>query len=69
MTNRLGAGAPIFRVANVRASLAYYVEQLGFTVDWDEGGLISVTRPAACSVAIRFGNANRIMPRPVSIPE
>jgi catechol 2,3-dioxygenase-like lactoylglutathione lyase family enzyme len=48
MTNRLGAGAPIFRVADVRASLAYYVEQLGFTVDWDEGGMVSVTRDRCC---------------------
>jgi hypothetical protein len=44
MTSRFKSPAPILRVADVRLSLAYYVEQLGFTMDWDAGGLISVTR-------------------------
>ena len=44
MTIRFKSPAPILRVANVRASLAYYVDTLGFTMDWDSGGLISVTR-------------------------
>lgn len=44
MGHEFGAAAPIFRVANVRASLEYYVKQLGFSIDWDEGGMASVTR-------------------------
>ena len=44
MAHEFGSAAPIFRVANVRASLNYYVKCLGFSVDWDEGGMASVTR-------------------------
>lgn len=40
----LGAPAPIVRVASVRASLAYYLDQLGFKLDWDGGGIVSVSR-------------------------
>ena len=49
MTARLKPPAPILRVASVRASLAYYVNQLGFTLDWDTGGLVSVSRDR-CSI-------------------
>jgi catechol 2,3-dioxygenase-like lactoylglutathione lyase family enzyme len=36
---------PIFRVQNLRASLDYYVEVLGFKVDWEAPGVIaSVSR-------------------------
>lgn len=40
----LGWPAPILRVADVRASTRYYVDALGFNIDWDEGGLVSVSR-------------------------
>lgn len=40
----LGPAAPIVRVASVRASLAYYVDKLGFKLDWDEGGIAAVSR-------------------------
>jgi catechol 2,3-dioxygenase-like lactoylglutathione lyase family enzyme len=44
-----GSAAPIFRVADLRASLDYYVRVLGFTVDWDYPGIIaSVSRDRCC---------------------
>lgn len=39
-----GPAATIFRVTDVRASVDYYVNALGFTIDWDEGDFVSVTR-------------------------
>ena len=44
MGHEFGAAAPIFRVSNVRASIDYYVNQVGFAVDWDAGGIVSVSR-------------------------
>ena len=44
MGNALGAPAPIFRVADLAASLAYYTEKLGFTQNWGDAGLVSVSR-------------------------
>lgn len=40
----LGGATPIFRVADVEVSLAYYVERLGFAVEWRDGGVASVRR-------------------------
>ena len=39
-----GSPAPIFRVSDVRASLDYYVNCLGFSMDWDDEGMVSVSR-------------------------
>jgi catechol 2,3-dioxygenase-like lactoylglutathione lyase family enzyme len=48
MTNFHGA-CPIFRVANLSASLDYYVNVLGFTIDWEYKRLIaSVSRDKCC---------------------
>ena len=44
MAHEFGSAAPVFRVANVRASLNYYSECLGFSVDWHAEGIASVTR-------------------------
>jgi catechol 2,3-dioxygenase-like lactoylglutathione lyase family enzyme len=44
-----GSAAPIFRVANLDASLDYYVNVLGFTIDWEYKRLIaSVSRDKCC---------------------
>ena len=44
-----GCAAPIFRVANLRASLDYYVQVLGFAIDWNYAGIIaSVSRDRCC---------------------
>lgn len=41
--------APILRVADLRASLAYYIDNLGFELDWEaEGTIASVTRDRCC---------------------
>ena len=44
-----GCAAPIFRVADLTASLDYYVGVLGFTVEWNYEGIIaSVARERCC---------------------
>ncbi len=35
----IGKCVPNLRVANVDASLAFYVDRLGFTMDWDDAGV------------------------------
>lgn len=43
-----GPAAPIFRVGDLRRSLDYYVQRLGFRVDWNEAGIASVSRDRCC---------------------
>jgi catechol 2,3-dioxygenase-like lactoylglutathione lyase family enzyme len=35
---------PILRVQDLDVSRRYYIEKLGFALDWDAGGMISVSR-------------------------
>ena len=42
--NTFGGATPIFCVASLPASIQYYVNALGFKVDWDAGGSVSVSR-------------------------
>ena len=35
---------PILRVEDLEASRRYYIQTLGFSLDWDAGGMISVAR-------------------------
>jgi len=35
---------PILRVENLEASRRYYIQTLGFSLDWDADGMISVSR-------------------------
>jgi hypothetical protein len=35
---------PILRVENLAASRRYYIERLGFSLDWEVEGMISVSR-------------------------
>ena len=35
---------PILRVENLEASRGYYIQMLGFSLDWDADGMISVSR-------------------------
>jgi predicted enzyme related to lactoylglutathione lyase len=44
MTTGFGSPSPIFGVERVRASLDYYMSSLGFSLDWDAGGMVSVSR-------------------------
>jgi len=46
--NTFGAAAPIFPVQSIAASLDYYVEALGFKVNWQVEGFASVSRDRCC---------------------
>jgi catechol 2,3-dioxygenase-like lactoylglutathione lyase family enzyme len=35
---------PILRVEDLEASRRYYIDKLGFSLDWDAGSMISVSR-------------------------
>jgi predicted lactoylglutathione lyase len=35
---------PILRVDDLETSRRYYIQKLGFSLDWDAGGMISVSR-------------------------
>ena len=35
---------PILRVENLAASRAYYLQALGFSVDWETDGMLSISR-------------------------
>ena len=39
-----GPATPIFRVASLRESLDYYVNVLGFKIDWEDVSIASVSR-------------------------
>jgi uncharacterized glyoxalase superfamily protein PhnB len=41
---KTGKAIPILRVADLEASIDYYVAQLGFEVQWRSGGMASVNR-------------------------
>ena len=59
MNGAWGAAAPILRVNDVRASLAYYTEALGFTLDWDDGGMVSVSRGRCTILLTEFAQSQR----------
>ena len=44
MSNTLGGARPILPVADIRASIDYYVNALGFHQDWGDAGFASVSR-------------------------
>lgn len=46
---------PILRVQHLSASIDYYVKVLGFTVDWTDGGMASVSRDR-CSIMLCEGD-------------
>ncbi len=47
--DRLGHAIPVFSVADLAASIDYYVDVLGFTLDWTHpGGVASVSRDDCC---------------------
>jgi len=39
-----GGAIPILRVANLEASIEYYLRQLGFSLEWQSEGFVSVRR-------------------------
>ncbi|HEY3837212.1 MAG TPA: VOC family protein [Bryobacteraceae bacterium] len=48
-SHTLGGATPIFCVASVQASIEYYVKALGFKLNWNAGGFVSVSRDR-CSI-------------------
>ena len=56
---KFGGAAPIFRVENLRASIDYYVNVLGFTVDWEYSDTFaSVSRDRCCIFLCERGQGN-----------
>jgi catechol 2,3-dioxygenase-like lactoylglutathione lyase family enzyme len=43
-----GPATPILRVADLRASTGYYVDILGFKLDWESPYIVSVSRDRSC---------------------
>lgn len=54
----LGGSIPIFRIRNLEASISYYVEQLGFKVDWRTDGFASVSRDRASIMLCEGGQGH-----------
>lgn len=50
---------PIFRVADLAASLAYYVDILGFAIDWRYPTIASVTRDR-CTLFLSVGDQGNV---------
>ena len=50
-----GGAVPIFRVADLAASIAYYVDILGFAVRWQTAGFACVARDR-CSIFLSVGD-------------
>jgi catechol 2,3-dioxygenase-like lactoylglutathione lyase family enzyme len=55
MTN-FHPAAPIFRVADLDASVDYYVRVLGFTVDWEYRRLIASVSRGGCCIFLSEGD-------------
>jgi catechol 2,3-dioxygenase-like lactoylglutathione lyase family enzyme len=49
-TNRFGSPAPIFRVQDVDASIAYFIDALGFELRWRAGNTFACVAQGACSI-------------------
>ena len=46
--SNFGPATPILRVADLRASVSYFVDILGFGIDWETPGFLSVSRDRCC---------------------
>ena len=47
---------PILRVEDLETSRCYYIQTLGFTLDWAVEGMVSVSRDGGGSIAaLEFG--------------
>jgi catechol 2,3-dioxygenase-like lactoylglutathione lyase family enzyme len=47
---------PILRVSNVSASIQYYVDVLGFKVDWQQPGLFACVSRGKCRIFLSQGD-------------
>ncbi|HET8772350.1 MAG TPA: glyoxalase superfamily protein [Thermoanaerobaculia bacterium] len=53
-----GPATPILRVADLRASVGYFVDILGFAIDWETPGFLSVSRDRCCIFLCEGGQGN-----------
>ena len=53
--NTFGGAIPVFRVADVKASREYYVDILGFKVNWEYSYFVSVSRDR-CNIFLSEGD-------------
>ena len=58
-TNPFGSPVPVFRGKNVEASIAYYVDALGFKLRWRMGDFASVVRDE-CEIFLTNDNQSQL---------
>lgn len=58
-TNQLSTAQPIFRVTDMQASIDYYVQKLGFKLDWGMGVFASVSRDR-CALYLSQGDQGHL---------
>jgi catechol 2,3-dioxygenase-like lactoylglutathione lyase family enzyme len=51
-----GSAAPIFNVQSLEASLAYYVDRLGFKIDWQHPALFASVSRDRCTIFLCEGD-------------
>ncbi len=56
MSEEFGKAIPVFRVADVKASITYYVEKLGFKLDWEFGGNFASVSREKCTIFLCSGD-------------
>jgi catechol 2,3-dioxygenase-like lactoylglutathione lyase family enzyme len=56
MCQNFGPAHPIFRVADLDASLAYYENVLGFKCDWRDGKLFASVSRGKCAIFLSVGD-------------
>jgi catechol 2,3-dioxygenase-like lactoylglutathione lyase family enzyme len=47
---------PIFRVQDVRAAVGYYVNALGFRLDWENSGVFAAVSRGNCTIYLSEGD-------------
>jgi len=58
-SNRFGSPTPVFRVKDVDASIAYYVNSLGFTLRWRAGQGFACVGRDECSLFLTDDNQSQ----------
>jgi catechol 2,3-dioxygenase-like lactoylglutathione lyase family enzyme len=56
MIQEFGGVHPIFRVSSLSASLDYYVNRLGFRLDWEFSGIIACVSRGRCGIFLCEGD-------------
>jgi hypothetical protein len=56
MPDEFGGATPIFRVANLAASIDYYVNALAFTLDWGGEGVFASVSRDRCRIFLSVGD-------------